>query len=451
MIRRHLAAAAFAVFSTTIIGVGCSSTKIEEVGSQEAMATPSDPGTPFGLAQSCGRLYKRHQSVRQADIQQGFIRWGCGDVAGVTDPDLGQEYCEYQAVQNGKIVRKSSELTTGDVSCVFTAVFTGAGEATALKAAMADPANLGVAAQQNGIVEMQKGFNSRGAATQLVSDCSRQPTATEATKRLRLAACAQAFAAGGPNAAQLEAKCKNGNVSDAATWSEIEALGAKIAVAGDANFEEQRDMANCMNVRGNGVAWRNSDPMICGRVGRSAGECSCRFGAVPNALKGFPFTGWVDDQLPTGCRLAKVANADYPFVAICPVTDQEVSDIPLNPKYVNSIANFCHDRFGVDLVMKLPLRALQQTGTCSTTAGFCKDYMHEAPVQTDAGAGEGGTPPVTDGGAPTTDAGGGDNNNNAGGDPPPSGDPSTDFERSRANHDDSADHSSSSGSRRTEH
>lgn len=449
MIRRHLVAAAFAVVSTTIIGVGCSSTKVEEVGSQEAMATPSDPGTPFALAQSCGRLYKRHQSVRQTDIQQGFIRWGCGDVAGVTDPDLGQEYCEYQAVQNGKIVKKASELTTGAVACVFTSVFTGAGEATALKTAMADQANLGVSAQQNGIVEMQKGFNSRGAATQLVSDCSRQPTATEATKRLRLAACAQAFAVGGPNAAQLEAKCKNGNVTDPATWSEIEALGAKVASPGDANYEEQRDMANCMQVRGNGVAWRNSDPMICGRVARTTGECSCKFGAVPTALKGFPFTGWVDDQLPTGCRLAKVNNADYPFLAICPVTDQEVSDIPLNPKYANSIANFCHDRFGVDLVMKLPLRVLQQQGTCSTAPGFCKDYMHEAPVQTDAGAGEGGTtdgggtPPATDGGVDTNNAGGDDGD-------PPSGDPSS-FERSRANHDDSADNSSNTGSRRTEH
>ena len=112
-----------------------------------------------------------------------------------------------------------------------------------------------------------------------------------------------------------------------------------------------------------------------GRRCRSATECSCRFGAVPNAVVGFEFTGWVDDHIPSSCRLAKVDNADFPFIAICDLTDQEVSDLPLNPQYSRSIANFCHDRFGVDLVMKLPLRALHTPDSCNDTAGFCAEYM----------------------------------------------------------------------------
>ncbi len=382
MKRRHLAVATIASLASVLLGAaGCGSTpSLEEpVGSSEAAATPSDPSSSFALAESCSRLFKRHESLRPLDLDQGLIRWGCGDVPGVTDPDLGQEYCEYQAVQNGKAVKRAAELTTGKVSCVFTSVFTGAGQAARLRPAMADAANLGAEAATDGIVQMQKRFNSRGAATTLISDCSRGSAATEATRRQRVVACFQAYAKGGPNAARLQELCKPTSTITDAAWTEAESLGANIAVAGEAGFEEQQDIVGCMSVRGAGVAWRNSDPMICARVSRSASECSCRFGAVPSALPGLPFSGWASDQIPSSCRLAKVEGQDYPYVAICDLTDQEVSDLPLNASYARSIQNFCHDRFGVDLVMKLPLRALQSASTCNNSPGFCAEYMGDAP------------------------------------------------------------------------
>ena len=374
MTRRNLTTAgAMAVLGAlaTVLGAGCSSANEDELGINSAAQTPSEVSSTIDLGDTCARLFKRHESVRPVDMQQGVIRWGCGDVPGVTDPDLGQEYCEYEAVQNGKPIKKASELTTGPVTCVFTSVFTGTNMASTLRPAMADPANLGVAATADAIVQMQHGFNTRGAATTLISDCS--DTTDSLQSRLRRAACYQAYAAGGPNQAQLKTVC-NQTLSDS-TWAQAQQLGAKLLNPGDDGYDAQRDIAGCMAVRGAGVSWRNSDPMICSRASRSASECSCQFNAVPNALPGIPFTGWVDDQIPSSCRFAKVNGAPYPYLALCQLTDQEVADLPLNPQYARSVSNFCHDRFGVDLVMKLPLRALQQSGTCQQSAGFCAQYM----------------------------------------------------------------------------
>jgi hypothetical protein len=391
MIRFFAAASVTTIAASLAFAVGCSSVDDDDLGSTEQASTPSDPSGTFGLAESCSRLFKRHASLRPLDLEQGLIRWGCGDVPGVTAPDFGQEYCEYQAVQNGKPVKQASELTTGKVSCVFTGVFTGAGQAPRLKAAMADPANLGVTPATDGIVQMQKGFNSRGAATTLINDCSRQPAASETTRRQRVAAIFLAYAKGGSNAARLKELGSMTSITDAA-WQEAQSLGAKVAAAGEPEFDDQRDITSCMSVRGAGVAWRNSDPMICARVNRSAGECSCRFGAVPSSLNGFPFSGWVDDQIPSSCRLAKVDGQDYPFIAICDLTDQEVADLPLNPAHARSLQSFCHDRFGTDIVMKIPLRPLQQTGTCSNSAGFCADYMGMDSVPVDSAPESRGAP-----------------------------------------------------------
>ena len=74
----------------------------------------------------------------------------------------------------------------------------------------------------------------------------------------------------------------------------------------------------------------------------------------------------------------------------------ELSDLALNPLYNRSLQNFCHDFAGKDLVLKLPLRALQQTGTCQTSAPFCSEYMaqHSESTTTDGTTTE---PPTTTG------------------------------------------------------
>src|SRR6185295_15714170 len=161
LMNRYLAAsAAFAFLSTVIVAAsGCSSPGEEEIGSAEGAATPSNPSGNYALAETCSRLFKRHEVVHDLDLQVGTIRWGCGDVPGVTDPDLGQEYCEYKAVQNGKIVAKPSDIVAGGgkVSCVFTGVFTDAtsGVPAKLQAQMAKPENLGAAAATTNIVQMR--------------------------------------------------------------------------------------------------------------------------------------------------------------------------------------------------------------------------------------------------------------------------------------------------------
>jgi hypothetical protein len=362
----------------TLLAAGCSAPAEDDLGSGTAAQTPSTVSDAIGLGDSCARLFKRHESVRPIDMQQGVIRWGCGDVPGVTDPDLGQEYCEYEAVQNGKPVKKASDVVSGGgpVTCVFTSVFTGAGQAQTLRPAMADPANLGVAATSDAIVQMQHGFNNRGAAVTLISQCSDEGDSLQG--RLRKAACYQAYAAGGPNQAQLKTLCE-GSLSSSSTWAQAQNLGAKILDPNEDGYDLQRDIAGCMAVSDAGVSWRNSDPMICSRVSRTASECSCQFNSIPNTLVGIPFTGWVDDQIPSSCRLAKVNGQPYPYLALCQLSDQEVSDLPLNPQYQRSVANFCHDRFGVDLVMKLPLRALQASGSCTQSGAFCSEYMSASP------------------------------------------------------------------------
>ncbi len=372
MNRRHVVTATV-VFAASSLAAGCSTPTDDQLATSEAAATPSEPTNKFALAGTCSRLFKRHESVRPIDLEQGVIRWGCGDVPGVTDPDLGQEYCEYQAVQGGRIVKKPSDLTTGPVTCVFTSVFKGAGQGEHLRPQMADEQNLGAPAASEAIVQMQHRFNTRSAAIDLINACSSRGAESSMAPRARIAACYQAYEAGGPGAERLKELCKN--TLTEAGWAEAQQLGAKLFAPGEAGYETQRDIAACMSVTGAGVSWRNSDPMICSRVARTAGECSCRFNSIPTSIVGLPFTGWIDDQIPSSCRLAVVDGAPYPYIALCTLSDQEVSDLPLDPQYSRAIANYCHDRFGKDLVMKLPLRALQKEGSCNETAGFCSEYM----------------------------------------------------------------------------
>jgi hypothetical protein len=376
------AVAALGSFLVSFLG-GCAAPSAEDLDTSEAAATPANPRTHFELALTCSRMLKRHETVRPIDMQQGVIRWGCGDVPGVTNEDLGQEYCEYQVVQNGAIKRKAADVASdAPVSCVFTSVFQDAGAEARLQAAMADPQNLGAAAATSGVVQMQKQFNSRGAATALIRDCQAAGDKYPLEQRLRTAACSQAVArTGATRASELATVCKT-NLMTGPGWARAQELGAKIAEPGSDGYEEQRDIASCMAVAAaGGVMWRNSDPMICARTSRSTTECDCSFGAVPDKLEGLPFTGWVDDQIPTGCRFAKVDGADYPYVVICPVSDQETADLAFNPVYAGNLGNFCRDRFATDLVMKLPVRALQTEGTCQHTAGFCADYMGSPPVE----------------------------------------------------------------------
>ncbi len=372
-----------------LVAFGCSSSNDGD-GVLEAEAVPTTPSTEFDLAESCARIAKRHEIVRDVDVRTGLIRWACGDVPGVTDPDLGQEYCEYHPVQSGRVVNRASDLRPdAALDCVFTTVFTGSRLASKLRSAMAAPENLGTTPQSDAIVEMQRSFNTRSAATQLISDCQWDGASTSAFQGyLRMAACYEAYARGGDNAAELRRQCRGAvSISDT-KWTQLQGLGARIEAPSAEGYERQRDVAGCLAVRGRSSSpWRNSDAMICSRAARAAADCSCDFNAVPSSVVGIPMTGWSNDALPSGCRLARVDGEDYPLVVICRATAEDVADIPLHAEHARSVQTFCHDRFGVDIVLKLPFRSLTSEGSCARDPGFCAEYMNgETPPIADAGS-----------------------------------------------------------------
>ena len=356
------------------IATGCGAEESAVTGDEDNVV-PAAAETLFDQAGVCDAILKRHSTVRTTDLKDGTIRWNCGDVAGVTDQDRGQEYCEYHAVAGGKVVQSIGEVPSGaKIQCVFTGVYQDmTGKDTKLKTAMADKANLGAKPSETRVVRMEKGFNSRGAATALIEDC--HDGYDQPLDEIRQAACYQASLVGGTKGKKLDKLCRGQNLADEARWKKAVALGAKVAVPGDANYEAQRDIAGCVRTHvASPATWRNSDPMICGRVVRATSECSCDYNAIPVAVEGFTFTGWTNDQLPTGCRYAKVDGAEYKHLVICEASAGEYEDLQTNAEWSGDLQGFCHDRFSTELVMKAPIRLLEKPDTCKQDAAFCKAY-----------------------------------------------------------------------------
>jgi hypothetical protein len=123
-----------------------------------------------------------------------------------------------------------------------------------------------------------------------------------------------------------------------------------------------------------------SDPHITQVVMRANQECNCTYTALPDALEGFLQGTWSSkDALPPGCRRAKVNGQDYQHIAICEVSDSERSDIEINPDYAENLPAFCNDRFGVDIVLTAPLRAIENPGSCTNKEGaFCSEFTKTA-------------------------------------------------------------------------
>ena len=375
----------FFVASLTTVAlalIGCSSADTGAETGDEQDVVPASAKTLFDQAGVCENVFKRHAAIRDADMKDGLLRWGCGDVPGVTGADLGQEYCEYHASANGKLVTKATDLKAGGkLECIFTAVYAdvkpSAGEtqkyAKTLGDAMADKANLGVSADPS-LTVMKVGFNSRGAATALIHDCEANANKAPADEG-RQAACHEAWEheTDAKKKSQLQTLCRGKNLSTDAAWKKVAALGAKVAVPGDANFDAQHDIAACLRTAAaKGVTWRNSDPMICTRISRATNECKVDFAPLPDALDGFTFTGWTNRSIPAGCRYAKVDGKDYAHLVICEAASSEIEDLDTNPAWAGDLEQFCHDRFANDIVMQAPIRAIQKAGT--QDGQFCSSY-----------------------------------------------------------------------------
>jgi hypothetical protein len=371
----------FSLLLVSAAAAACSSAGGGATTGDDQNVVPEAAKTLFDQAGVCDNIFKRHAAIRESDMKDGLLRWACGDVPGVTGPDLGQEYCEYHASSGGKLVTKASDVAGAKLECVFTAVYADvksavtetAKYAKTLADAMADKANLGVAADPQ-LTLMKVGFNSRGAATALIHDCEHNANAAPPDE-VRQAACYDAWIheADAGVKKQLETECRGKNLTLDPNWQKVAALGAKVATPADANYDAQHDIAACLRTKAaKGVTWRNSDPMICTRVSRATNECKVDFAPIPDAVEGFTFTGWTNRSLPAGCRFAQVDGKDYPHLVICEASSGDMDDLDTNAAWQGDLQQFCHDRFANDLVMQAPLRALQKSGT--TDGPFCQLY-----------------------------------------------------------------------------
>jgi hypothetical protein len=387
----YLTAFLAVVFGVTAMGCSSSTGGDGSESGDEQDIVPTSAKTAYDQAAVCAKILDRHKTIKDPDLKDGYIRWACGDVPGVTGVDRGQEYCEYNAVSGGKVVKTAAELKAGTtLSCVFTSVYQDVKGVTAsstgyvpsaetiaygkkIATALAAKENLGVTTDP-ALTEMHVGFNSRGAATDLVQQCAAKD---DLVNEMRQVACWQAGVANPANASKLKTLCRGRNLVDEARWAKVVALGAKIVTdPKDPNFETQHDIAGCVHTIKffPTTAWRNSDPTICARVTRATNECGCGFVAIPDAVEGFTFTGWTNSALPAGCRYAKMDGKDYQQVVICQASTSELEDLPLNPSYSGDLQEFCHQRFANDLVMRAPLRALQTPGSCKSETSFCSAY-----------------------------------------------------------------------------
>jgi hypothetical protein len=149
------------VTTALLAGVGCSAApEDEDTGEDDVVtgaSTPAQNEIVFEQVKTCDNLFKDRAAFRDVDLQEGVLRWKCGDVDGVSiskcEDNLallaaeeargsvtaerrqalsecgngyGQEYCEYNAVSKGNIVngaKAGKALKDADVvQCVFTSV-----------------------------------------------------------------------------------------------------------------------------------------------------------------------------------------------------------------------------------------------------------------------------------------------------------------------------------------
>lgn len=205
---------------------------------------------------------------------------------------------------------------------------------------------------------MKNGVNARGAATTLIVDSSKLLSERGSEKDKKLQQLAACFLAG----KKSDAECHD----------------VKVAGPSDPGFDAQQDLYACMNVdrlQNGGVDWRMSDPHITEIAVRATSECGCEYSALPDSLQGFLQGTWSSaDQLPPGCRRAKVDGKDSQQLTICDIPAEEVSDIALNLDVADNLQKLCNDRFGKDIVLTAPLRAVEKKGSCKATDGFCKAF-----------------------------------------------------------------------------
>jgi hypothetical protein len=343
--------------------------------------TPLRPTSVFDQGRVCANVLAARAGFRDVDLAEGVLRWNCGDVNGVTVPDLGQEYCEFHAVLNGRVVdRTVVRLGARDtVECLFTSVFADAkGAGTdAFEAELAPkiaPQLKNARSIDPKATVMQVDFNTRDAAKALVDDCEGMGRSGPTKDVERQAACVAAYLkAPASKRPALETACKGIDLSDELMWDRAEALG----VAVDPDDEQQRELAACTMVRfapQGGVGWRNSDPSICARTFRAT-RCGLQFKSIPDELLGFDLRGWTNrETLPVGCKYLTLDGAPSRNLVVCAASRADVDEYTRARKPLQMM---CRDRFGTNLALQAPLRALTSRRANARSAelpAFCSAF-----------------------------------------------------------------------------
>lgn len=328
-------------------------------------------GSDEGLPQNCEQDFKcdipddpadRSCALRREDafnpnqfaFTQDYLRWSCADVAGVTQADRGQEYCEYFAmvalppVEAGEDAPETAilgrnlgptyesgtteerlelsfhqinELESRDDEVVGQCIFSTWNSDIAAPLAACSDENcselLGVPMSRE-IFSMKFEVNSAEAARILVEDCLVEPP------------------------------------------------------AGD--LENPRDPLHndffraCMlNEEINGTAFRKSDTTVCAAVTRLA-ECGCSYDSLdgeslaefisPDSRRGFPLGGWsAVDELPAGCEYVDEGEGSQTLVQ-CQLTGADVVAGAFDLK------GSCMQKYGDKVVVHVPMPAAPRV-SCS--------------------------------------------------------------------------------------
>ena len=401
---------------------GCSSQGEEDVSEDDVVtgaSTPRQAESIFEQVKTCDNLFKDRAAFRDPDLQEGVLRWKCGDVDAVTisrcedNLDLlaqqeargsvdegrrttltqcgdgyGQEYCEYNAVAKGNIVnsvKSAKDLRDADVvQCVFTSVHSDRkGEAgkeaygNELASKLQSQITAAARVPEGRLAMMKQSVNSRSAADTLIADCSELGGGADrqyVKDAERQVLCYRAWAAARTPAdkTKLEAACKGIDLADDAKWG-------KTGVATSPLTEPERDLMACtmtLHAKNGGVAWRNSDPTICARAYRATKECGVTFKSITEVapeFEGFSMQGWTNRAiLPTGCNYATIDGQPFGNIVVCTPAAQDVKNYRVQKKPLQQL---CRDKFGVNVAMQAPLGALANLSQAKDTSPFCQQFV----------------------------------------------------------------------------
>ena len=398
---------------------------------EDADDAGSDDGCPAGKCDTPQGEASMVCLQRMAEVinssNRGFtpdsIRWQCGDVTGVTadgsgKDDRGQEYCEYFAMVQPPGAAKGVDLGRP---------LDGQGKVTPLAVCL--PGETGGECRVTLTDEQQATLEDN--PTDVVGKCVFTSWHADVTKPVPVCPndkCPADANIMGLPFTRTNYSMKVGFNSNGAAIDLIEkcfplAPANRVAVdwTNPDDPAQQAYYRGCMGTNKLfGTEWRRSDPTICAAINRMA-ECGCSAPGVTNGTqlaqavlppvksadhrRGFRLGTWEDSRgLPNGCRYANTGETGY--LVECDMTAADLMGSLNDPK------EFCRATYGQNVVVHVdvPRAAITCTPPNTKEAANCGaipwnigDENADVDGETDPTAG--GTDP-TDGG--TTDATTGD-------------------------------------------